>query len=145
MNIGFPNKAKYCMDQAKAEQVQGWFIKAGHDLASARKLADGDNPILDTAIYHCQQAVEKALKGYLVHCDQPFEKTHDLEVLVKHAIPYQPGLGAWLETALELTPYATLYRYPGVEGGPDKDEFEEAYKQAKAFHDFVLCLLPALK
>jgi Uncharacterized conserved protein related to C-terminal domain of eukaryotic chaperone, SACSIN len=133
------------MDQAKTEQVRSWLVKAGHDVASARKLADGDNPILDTAIYHCQQTVEKALKGYLVYCDQPFDKTHDLEILTRQAVSRNAGFAEWLETALELTPYATLYRYPGVEEGPEREEFEQAYAQALAFYDFVLSLLPALK
>jgi len=59
------------MDEAKRELVAGWLAKARHDLDSARKLAAGDEPIFDTAIYHCQQAAEKPLKGLLVHCDQP--------------------------------------------------------------------------
>ena len=38
--------------------VKGWLIKAKHDLESAYRLSDGDDPLLDTAIYHCQQAAE---------------------------------------------------------------------------------------
>lgn len=30
--------------------------KARHDLAAARKLASSDDPYLDVAVYHCQQA-----------------------------------------------------------------------------------------
>jgi len=35
-------------------------------------------PFLEDALFHCQQAVEKALKGFLTWHDRPFEKTHDL-------------------------------------------------------------------
>ena len=31
-----------------------WLIKAMNDLKSAEKLIEGDEPILDTAIYHTQ-------------------------------------------------------------------------------------------
>ena len=130
------------MDEAKRELVTGWLAKARHDLDSAKKLAAGDEPIFDTAIYHCQQAAEKALKGYLVHCDQPFDKTHDLNVLVKAAIPYQARFSDFLDTAVELTPYATEYRYPGAED-PEPDEFEQAFHRARQFLEFVLSLLPS--
>lgn len=65
------------MTDAKAQLVRGWLTKA--DLASARVLAANAPPLLDTAIYHCQQAAEKAVKGYLVFCDQEFERVHDIE------------------------------------------------------------------
>lgn len=54
------------MDSATLELVHGWLVKAQHDLAAARKLATGPDPYLDTAVYHCQQAAEKAIKGLLV-------------------------------------------------------------------------------
>lgn len=132
------------MDDAKLELVSGWLTKARHDLDSAGRLAAGAEPILDTAIYHCQQAAGKAIKGYLVYCDQAFDKTHDLNVLIKTAIPFHSGFSDWLEAGVELTPYATEYRYPGAED-PDMDEFEQAFRSATLFLNFVFSLLPALK
>lgn len=131
------------MDEARHELVTGWLVKARHDLDSAKKLGEGDEPIFDTAIYHCQQAAEKALKGYLVHCDQPFDKTHDLNVLVKAAMPFQARFSDLLDAAVELTPYATEYRYPGAED-PEPAEFEQAFRRARQFLEFVLSLLPPL-
>jgi len=52
---------------------KGW----AHDLGSAKRLISGDEPFLDTAVYHCQQAAEKALKAYLTLKDAPFQKIHD--------------------------------------------------------------------
>lgn len=52
------------MDDAKRDLVRAWLLRA--DLASARKLAAGADPLLDTAIYHCQQAAEKTLEALLV-------------------------------------------------------------------------------
>ncbi|MDO8720925.1 MAG: HEPN domain-containing protein [Syntrophales bacterium] len=48
-----------------------WMIKAYHDLISAKKLAQDEEPVLDTAIYHTQQCAEKALKAYLSYKQQP--------------------------------------------------------------------------
>lgn len=66
------------MTDAKAQLVRSWLTRAWHDLASARVLAASTPPLLDTAIYHCQQAAEKAVKGYLTFCDQEFERIHDV-------------------------------------------------------------------
>jgi HEPN domain-containing protein len=67
---------------AKHSLVRNWLKKARRDLLSARKLARGKEPYLDTAIYHCQQLAEKCVKGWLVYNDISFEKTHDLRLLV---------------------------------------------------------------
>ena len=73
------------MDEAARELVRDWLTRASHDLQAARTLAAGKEPLLDTAIYHCQQAAEKAVKGWLQSQDNPFPKTHDIEELVAHA------------------------------------------------------------
>ena len=70
----------------KIDLVKSWMIKSNHDLNSARILADNPEPYLDTAIYHCHQAAEKAIKGFLVYHDVRFEKTHDLRLLIEKII-----------------------------------------------------------
>ncbi len=62
------------MDEAKSETMQKWLTIAQHDPASARKLAQEPEPLLDTAIYHCQQAAEKAWKALLVFHDLPLRR-----------------------------------------------------------------------
>lgn len=130
------------MDEAKRELVQSWLIKAQHDLAAARKLSSDPDPYLDIAIYHCQQTAEKAVKGFLVFHDQPFEKTHDMEVLIKLAMPFDTRFSSWLDAGVRLTPYASAFRYPGETMEPDRDEFEQALKAADGIYAFVLSLLP---
>jgi HEPN domain-containing protein len=130
------------MDEAKRELVQSWMIKAQHDLAAARKLSTEPDPYLDTAIYHCQQAAEKAVKGFLVFYDQEFEKTHNIQLLVTLAVPFEAKFSTWLETAERLTPYASTFRYPGGRKEPDRPEFEQALQEAQGLYDFVVSLLP---
>jgi len=130
------------MDEAKRELVQTWLTKAQHDLAAARKLAEEPDPYLDAAIYHCQQAAEKAVKGFLVFCDKDFEKTHNIRLLVALAIPCESGFSSWLKTAIQLTPYAGMFRYPGGRLEPDRVEFDQALKDADELYHFVLSLLP---
>jgi len=40
--------------------------KAEHDLLAAAHVLELDEPLTDIAVYHCQQAAEKALKAFLV-------------------------------------------------------------------------------
>ena len=130
------------MTDAKAQLVQSWLTKAQHDLASARVLATSDPPLLDTAIYHCQQAAEKAVKGYLVFCDQEFERVHDVEVLIRSAMPYVAEFTDWIDVGIQLTPYARIYRYPGYAAEPSREQFDQAMSAAEGLYKFVLSLLP---
>jgi HEPN domain-containing protein len=130
------------MDEARRRLVQGWLIKAQHDLATARKLAQDPSPLLDTAIYHCQQAAEKAVKGFLACHDQTVVKTHDVRFLVNQALAFEPGFEEWLEAAECVTPYATAYRYPDEVLEPEEGEFETARDAAAGLVAFVLRMLP---
>ncbi len=130
------------MDDPKNTLVKNWLIKAKHDLESAYKLASGDDPYLDTAIYHCQQAVEKAIKAILVYNDQRFEKTHDLTILLESAQNYESNLKGLQDIAELLTPYATEFRYPGELIVPSHNEFEGAFEAASKLVSIVFSVLP---
>jgi HEPN domain-containing protein len=127
---------------AKRSLVRKWLVKARRDLLSAKRLARGSDPYLDTAIYHCQQCVEKAVKGWLVYHDQSFEKTHDLRLLVTLASEIEPKFTVWFDVAEQVSPYAIAYRYPGETLEPTEEEFQQAYKAAGRFYDFICSLLP---
>jgi HEPN domain-containing protein len=135
-------KERSCMTDAKAQLVRGWLTKAQHDLASARVLAANAPPLLDTAIYHCQQAAEKAVKGYLVFCDQEFERVHDIEMLIRAAMSCAPEFVDWIDAGIELTPYARIYRYPGHATEPSREQFDQALSAAEGLYRFVVSLLP---
>lgn len=119
-------------------------VKAHSDLRSARALVALPEPATDTAIYHCQQAAEKALKGYLAFRDRPLERTHDLERLLELATALEPAF-APLETQADvLNPYATAFRYPNTLDVqfPSVAEVNTAIEHAQAIYDFVLRHLP---
>lgn len=124
------------MVDPKAKLVRAWMAKARSDLGTARKLATGPDAYLDTAIYHCQQAAEKAIKALLVQNDLRFEKTHDLEVLIARGASVAPRLSQLLDHADRLTPYAVAYRYPGEELVPTAEEFAAALAAAE---EIVAC------
>jgi HEPN domain-containing protein len=132
------------MDESTLELVRDWLTRAEHDLRSARALASLADPLRDTAIYHCQQAAEKSVKAWLQSKDEPFPKTHDIELLVKQAAKLNPGFSQFEKAASVLTPYVSAFRYPGGsdEPMPTRAEFDEALQHAQAIYDFVRALLP---
>lgn len=130
------------MDEATRTAVQSWLFKSKRDLAAARRLAARRSPLLDAAIYHCQQAAEKAVKGFLVFQGDTFPKTHDIEVLARLAAGYAPVYGSLYDAADRLTQYATTYRYPGLLLEPNRAEYEQALQDAEVFVTTTLTLLP---
>jgi HEPN domain-containing protein len=100
------------MDEAAQELVRDWLTRAGHDLQAARTLEAGKEPLLDMAIYHCQQAAEKAVKGWLQSQDDPFPKTHDIKDLVAQAAKWHGDFNQFAKAAAVLTPYVSAFRYP---------------------------------
>ncbi len=130
------------MTEEKNAETRKWLIKSQHDIGSARRLMEGEEPYFDTAVYHCQQAVEKALKAFLTHHDTVFVRTHDLTELVELCTTIDPSFESHRGIAEELTPYAVLFRYPGDLLEPDPDEAEKALKDARSLVNFTLLLLP---
>ena len=130
------------MSGTKEELTRSWLIKANRDLLSARELAEATTPLLDTAAYHCQQAAEKAVKGFLLYHDVRFEKSHDIELLVSQAMDVNEQCGDCMEEARLLTPLAVEYRYPGIYVEPEPEEFQDAITAARRIYGFILGLLP---
>jgi HEPN domain-containing protein len=133
------------MDEALASLTREWLTKAAHDLQNARIVSAVPEGPLDTAIYHCQQAAEKAMKGWLTARNVGFEKTHDVRRLIRQAAAEAPAFSQFAQAAEILTPYASAFRYPGLiaDPMPSREEFEEALQHAQAIYDFVLKKLPA--
>lgn len=132
------------MDETRRQLLRSWLTKAANDLKSARVLrADPEGP-LDSAIYHCQQAGEKAVKAFLVFKEIPPAKTHDIRKLAIEAAEIEPLFDKLIPAAATLTPYAWEFRYPDdlAETYPTPEEFDEALKHAQTIYDFVLKLLP---
>jgi len=115
---------------------EAWLLKAEHDLISARKLMEGDNPVLDTAIYHTQQCAEKALKGYLSYKNQPVQKTHNLAVLIELCSKIDEHFIELLSDAADLTPYGITFRYPDFEIEPDEGDVRDAIEKAERILNF---------
>ena len=100
------------------EEVRDWLYRAKLDEDSADRLLSGGHPIVETALFHCQQLSEKVLKAYLTYRGVRFGRTHDLVDLVKLCESLDPTFSGLLPNAGDLTQYAVRFRYPTDEPAP---------------------------
>jgi HEPN domain-containing protein len=124
-------------------EVRAWLDVAILDLDAATRLAE-DPDFARVTVYHCQQAAEKGIKGLLTWHGVRFGRTHDLDMLGSLARSLAPALGPVLDRAVELTPYAWLYRYPPDSPPPLEGEAGEAIALARALLDAIMGTLPGV-
>jgi len=123
--------------QPSRQAANAWIFKAKSDLDSARLLITGNERHLDTGSYHCQQAAEKSLKAWLTLHEIPFQKTHDLELLLDLCVREQPAIEHLRTAAEELSPLALEYRYPGDIFEPPLEEARRMLSLAEDVYSLV--------
>lgn len=126
---------KFCMNP-KNDLVKEWLKKSQHDLETAKVILAHKPELTDTICFHCQQAVEKTLKGYLVYLNIPFKKTHSLAYLLdlindKEKIPENI-----YEQSELLENYAIEIRYPDDWYEPSIEDVKEAFNNAESIIAF---------
>jgi HEPN domain-containing protein len=124
------------------EIVKEWLEMAVEDLDVAGRLLQGDHPRPHSASFHCQQAVEKALKAFLEFRETRPPKTHVLGELLDVAETLDSDFSQ-LRDAQWLTHFAVGARYPGFEPRPTVDRAQEALCAAGQAVRFVLQRLPS--
>jgi HEPN domain-containing protein len=70
--------------------------------------------LTDEICFHCQQAIEKLLKGMLADLGLPIQKTHDLIILLAQLLPSDSTLRSLRRGLKGVSRYAVEYRYPGM-------------------------------
>ena len=125
------------MDEAKCELIRAWLVKARSDLGTARKLAAGPERFPDTAVYHCQQAAEKAIKAFLVFHDHRSPKSHDIRLLIQESTPFDPALTELEDAGDVLTlsppPIAIRARFFNLIGRKLSKRLSEPRKYSNSF------------
>ncbi len=53
----------------RIELAKSWFKVANEDILTAQQLMRFEEPILRSVCFHCQQAVEKYIKGLIIYLD----------------------------------------------------------------------------
>ena len=94
----------------KGDLACAWLEKADSDLNAARWITEGFGPF-DTACFHAQQAIEKALKAFLAYNEVPIPRTHDLDELQRLCMKYHDSEEIAALDLAQLTDYAVALRY----------------------------------
>ena len=100
------------MSEKMTEKAKQWIIKGDHDLGTAKVTYLHIPEYLDTVTFHCQQAVEKYLKSYLIFKSIPFRFVHDLIYLLELIVPIDPDFEKYFDTISELQSYAVEVKIP---------------------------------
>ena len=122
--------------------TKSWFTKAANDLRAAAHEFSAEPPLLGDIVFHCQQAAEKAMKGFLTWHDCPLRKTHSLEEIGNQCLGIDQTLKPLVDRAVPLTDYAWKFCYPGEPEEPSLSESKDAFALAREVFEAILSRLP---
>jgi HEPN domain-containing protein len=129
-------------DPVRLADAQAWLAKADRDLKAAAHELTAVPPFTAEAVFHAQQAAEKAMKGFLAWHDVPFRRTHDLAEIGHQCASLDLSLEPLLKRAASLTQYAWKFRYPGEPAEPSREEADTAIALAREVYTAIDSLLP---
>jgi HEPN domain-containing protein len=116
--------------------IKAWLEKAEHDVISAQRLLEIEPIILDNACFHCQQAIEKYLKAYLIYNGVEVERTHDIIFLLSQCADFDQIFREI--DPLNINVYAVKGRYPHNAIMPELEEAQQYYQLALQVRELVL-------
>ena len=115
---------------ARWNAVERWLRVAERDRRGVLACLAADPPLCDTAAFHCQQAVEKLLKGFLTLAGKRSRKTHSLAQLGAAAQTRFPEIAEFVAASKGWSDWAFEFRYPPGRGAakplPEEDELRRA-------------------
>jgi HEPN domain-containing protein len=124
------------MKDDERNYVEQWLEKAANDLLAARLILDHQPIILDISCFHCQQAVEKYLKTFLIFHKKDFPKTHNIDLLLKTCSTINDRFKE--VDVKNLEDFAVRGRYPHDFLLPSVEEAEEFYQITLEIKELVI-------
>jgi uncharacterized protein len=110
--------------------VEDWLTMAAEDRRAAAGCMAMDPPLRGIAAFHCQQAIEKLLKGFLLLAARRSRETHSPAGLGRAAQASFPEISDLVAVAKGWSRRAVDFRYPtnagGIKPAPDEDELLRA-------------------
>jgi HEPN domain-containing protein len=124
------------MTPALLAYVHSWLNKAEHDVMSAQRLLEIEPMILDNACFHCQQAIEKYLKAFLIYHGQDVERTHNIIFLLSQCANFDPVFATI--DPMDINAYAVQGRYPDDNIMPEVTEAQSYYQLVIQIQSLVI-------
>ena len=129
--------------RARWEAVEDWLALAAENRRVAAACMGMDPPLLSSAAFHCQQAVEKLFKGFLTLAAKRSRKTHSLAELGAAAEASFPEIVDLVAAAKGWSSWAFEFRYPPRRGRPKPLPQEDELRRALAVIDALAAHLRA--
>lgn len=125
----------------KIDIIKQWIEKGDHDLGTAQVTFLYLPQYRDTISFHCQQAAEKYLKGYLLFLEIPFQKKHSLNYLLSMISGEIEVSNEIFENASILEDFAVEIRYPDTSIDLSDEDIKQAIGISKLIRTYVLSLM----
>ncbi len=123
------------MKEELKEYISAWLQKAHNDIIAAQRLIELEPIILDYACFHCQQSIEKSLKGFLCYHECEIKKTHDIDFLLYECAKFDT-IFRTIQTN-NINDYAVAGRYPDYNEMPEMEEAQQYYNIAIQVYNLV--------
>lgn len=124
-----------------SKRYYDWLDRALDDLRAAEILLDNGDA-LDAAAFHCQQCIEKALKGFILFRTNTHVDGHNLTWLCRQAMKYDHHFIEWLDESAVLNKFYIETRYPSdipLELVPE--QIQKVYEMAKSMYKFICSVI----
>jgi len=120
------------------EYIESWLKKAENDLRIFEHELNlpEEETVRDVSCFHCQQAVEKYLKAFLIFHDVEFPRTHNIEFLLEEAAKIDIDFSKI--DVKELSDFGVNIRYPDDFYIPEIHEVRFYYNLAMRIKNLVL-------
>ncbi|MBI4646742.1 MAG: HEPN domain-containing protein [Bacteroidia bacterium] len=115
-----------------------WLNLAEQDLGTAKIIYLHISEYKETICFHCQQAVEKYFKAYLVFLKISFLYKHDLIYLLNLIAQKDKFPLEYYQMAAKLDSFAVQIRYPNLIIKPTDEEVKEAIEIAEKFRELII-------
>jgi HEPN domain-containing protein len=114
-----------------------WLRRVKSNLELARIGRISEDMLYEDLCFQCQQAVEKSLKGLLIHIGIDFPFTHSISALVNLIKESDIDVPNFVNNSARLTVYASDTRYPPEQEPVDEEEYLKALSLAEQVYDWV--------
>ncbi len=108
------------MNKETIVYIKQWVLRANEDLLVVNKLTEFEIIATSSVCFHCQQAVEKYLKAFLISNGIDIKKTHNIEFLLSECADFDPDFSEI--DPKNLSDFGVDVRYPGDMYVPSEKE-----------------------
>lgn len=120
-----------------SKRYYDWLFHAYQDLLAARMLIV-DRRLFNPTVFHCQQAIEKSLKAFLLYKHRKLFDGHNLTWLCKQAALTDQSFTKWIGKSTLLNRFYIETRYPAdIPEEIDRQLVEEILEATEDMMDFI--------